>query len=88
MAGDQAKQIHIETVVGLFGILDTEVIDVDTIVATYQVPSGLATETLEKGQRLGVFGEVSRGGYKLTKRGERKLEDLQFRSSAVEVISD
>lgn len=79
MSGTEAERIHIETVVGLFKILDLEVIDAETIVATYEVPPSLASNALEYGERLGVFGKVRGGGYELTPRGKRKLSDLTLR---------
>lgn len=79
MSGTPAKKIHIETVLGLFRILDIDVIDAETIVATYQVPSDLAKKSLQNGEQLGFFGEVDDGGYQLTPRGERKLSETKLR---------
>lgn len=79
MSGTPAKKIHIETVLGLFRILDLEIIDAETIVATYQVPPDLAEKSLRNGEQLGFFGEVDDGGYQLTPRGERKLSETTIR---------
>lgn len=74
MAVTSAKMVHIETALGLFHILGAEILDPETIVATYGVTPELAEDTLKSGDQLGYFAEVTDGAYRLTPRGKRQNE--------------
>lgn len=82
MRGTKADKVHIDTVIGLFEILELDVIDADTMVATYEIPRDLAVDTLERGEQLGCFGSIDGGGYELTARGRRMQEDVTVRGGS------
>lgn len=83
MTGSPVGQVHIETVAALFKLLDAEVLDAETISATYDFPHNRAATVLEKGAMLGFFGELPDGSYKLMPRGERLLLTIKTRGGSI-----
>ena len=86
---DQVRvpQVQVDGLLACYRILDFDVLDPETVVATYHVEPDLTVDVFDTAEAEGLIEHVKGSMYRLTEKGEARLDDVGVRSSSYPVVS-